>query len=67
MNEYHLSTVLFTGYDFVLIFAYHYYQGNKQDRQQEARAVLAASRFIGDFYMPIELQYMYYIPLITLF
>ena len=37
-----------------------------KDRQQEARAVLVGSRYIGDYYMILELQYMYYIPITTL-
>ena len=37
-----------------------------KDRQQEARAVLVGSRYIGDYYMVLELKYMYYIPLFTL-
>ena len=37
-----------------------------KDRQQEARAVLVGSRYIGDYYIILELQYMYYIPLTTL-
>ena len=37
-----------------------------KDRQQEARAVLVGSHYIGDYYMILELQYMYYIPLTTL-
>ena len=37
-----------------------------KDRQQEARSVLVGSRYIGDYYMVLELQYMYYIPLTTL-
>ena len=37
-----------------------------KDRQQEARAVLVGSRYIGDCYMVLELRYMYYIPLTTL-
>ena len=37
-----------------------------KDRQQEARAVLVGSRYIGDYYMILEVQYMYHIPLTTL-
>ena len=37
-----------------------------KDRQQEVKAVLVASRYIGDYYMPLEVQYMRYIPLFTL-
>ena len=35
-------------------------------RQQEARAVLVGSHYIGDYYMVLELEYMYYIPLTSL-
>ena len=27
-----------------------------KDRQQEVKAVLVASRYIGDYYMPVEVQ-----------
>ena len=37
-----------------------------KDRQQEARAVLVGSHYIGDYYMIHEVQYMYHIPLTTL-
>ena len=37
-----------------------------KDRQQEARAVLMESHYIGDFHMPLEPKYMYYIPLTIL-
>ena len=37
-----------------------------KDRQQEARAVLVGSHYIGDYYKILELKYMYYIPLTTL-
>ena len=36
-----------------------------KDRQQEVRAVLEALRYISDCYMPLDIQYMHYIPLIT--
>ena len=49
---------------FILIFC-PFLNGFK-DRQQEARAVLVGSRYIGDYYMILELQYMYYIPITTL-
>ena len=35
------------------------------DRQQEVRAVLVGSRYIGDYYMPLKVRYMYYTPLYT--
>ena len=35
-------------------------------RQQEARAVLVGSHYIGYYHMPLEPRYMYYIPLTTL-
>ena len=38
-----------------------------KDRQQEVRAVLVASRYIGDYYMTLEVLFMYPIPLYTLF
>ena len=37
-----------------------------KDRQQEARAVLVGSHYIGHYYMPLEPKYMFYIPLTTL-
>ena len=37
-----------------------------KDRQQEARAVLVGSRYIGDYYMILDVQCMYHIPLPTL-
>ena len=37
-----------------------------KDRQQEVRAVLVASHYIGtSIYMSLHRQYMYYIPLTT--
>ena len=39
---------------------------NFKDTQQEARAVLVGSGYISDYYMILELQYMYHIPLTTL-
>ena len=38
-----------------------------KDRQQEVRAVLVASRYIWDYYMTLEVLFMYHIPLYTLF
>ena len=38
-----------------------------KDRQQEAGAVVVESRYIGDYNMILELQYMYCIPLTALF
>ena len=38
-----------------------------KDRQQEVRAVLVASRYIGDYYMTLEVLFMYHIPLYTFF
>ena len=37
-----------------------------KDRQQEVRAFLEGSRYISDCYVPFVIQYMHYIPLITL-
>ena len=37
-----------------------------KDRQQEARAVLVGSRYIGDHYVPLKLPNVYDIPLTTL-
>ena len=37
-----------------------------KDRQQEVRAVLVASHYIGDQYMALDFQYMFDILLITL-
>ena len=37
-----------------------------KDRQQEARPVLVASQCNGDYYIPLKIQYMYYIPFISL-
>ena len=37
-----------------------------KDRQQEVRPLLVASRYTGDYCMPLEVQYMCYIPLISL-
>ena len=34
-----------------------------KDRQQEARVVLVGSHYVGDYYLILELKYMYYIPL----
>ena len=36
-----------------------------KDRQQEVRAVLEASRYISDCYMPLNIQYIHYIYLNT--
>ena len=36
-----------------------------KDRQQEVRAVLVASRYIGDYHMLLQILLMYYIPLFT--
>ena len=36
-----------------------------KDRQQEVRAVLEASRYISDCYMPLDIQYIHYIYLNT--
>ena len=38
-----------------------------KDRQQEVRAVLVVSRYIRDYPMPLEVLFMYHIPLYTLF
>ena len=37
-----------------------------KDRQQEVRAVLVGLRYIGDYYMTLGVQHMYYVPLCTL-
>ena len=37
-----------------------------KDRQQEARPVLVASQCNGDYYISLKIQYMYYIPFISL-
>ena len=41
--------------------------GIVKDRQQEVTAVLVALRYIGDHCMPLDIQYMYHISLMTLF
>ena len=37
-----------------------------KDRQQEKRTVLVASHYHGDYYMPLEVQYIHYIHLFIL-
>ena len=52
-----------------MIRHHHYFMSFPQhvkDRQQEVRAVLVASRYIGDYHMPLKVLFMYHIPLYTL-
>ena len=34
-------------------------------RQQEVWPVLVAAQYIGDYYFPLDVQYMFYVPLVS--